>query len=99
MLFFKQKSNIVFSAIIFLLVLVIAFLSYTVYSQKNRYISANASLTDNETLLADAERRIAEYSAQIEKHSSELEENKTALGELNQKLKQALEEKEKLQKR
>ena len=98
MLFFKQKSNIVFSAIIFLLVLVIAFLSYTVYSQKNRYISANASLTDNETLLADAERRIAEYSAQIEKHSSELEENKTALGELNQKLKQALEEKEKLQK-
>ena len=98
MLFFKQKSNIVFSAIIFLLVLVIAFLSCTVYSQKNRYISANASLTDNETLLADAEKRIAEYSAQIEKHSSELEENKTALEELNKKLKQALDEKEKLQK-
>ena len=65
MLFFKQKSNIVFSAIIFLLVLVIAFLSYTVYSQKNRYISANASLTDNETLLAECAKEVQTITEQF----------------------------------
>lgn len=97
MSFFKQKSNIVFSAVILLLVAVIAFLCYTVYSQEHRYIAASANLDSNEALLAEAEKKIAEYTAQLEEYSSELEENKAARDELDAKLKEALEEKEKLE--
>ena len=97
MSFFKQKSNIIFSVIVFLLVLVIAFLSFTVYNQENRFIQASASLNDNEALLAEAEEKIKEYTEQLEQFSSELEENKTARDELDKKLKEALEEKQKLE--
>ncbi len=97
MSFFKQKSNIVFSVVVFLLVAVIGVLGYGLYSQKNRYVQASANLTDNEMLLKAAEEEIAEYTAKLEQFSSELEDNKAARAELEGKLAEALEAKEKLE--
>lgn len=97
MSFFRRKANIVFSIVVFLLVVVVAFLGFIVYEQNNRYVKASSNLTDNEILLADAESRIAEYSAQIEQYSNELEQNEAARAELDAKLQEAIEEKQRLQ--
>lgn len=97
MTFFKQKSNIVFSVVIFLLIAIIGFLGWVVYVQQSKYIKTNASLTDNAQLLKEAEEKIKEYTAQIEQFSSELEDNKNAKAELEGKLNEALEAKAKLE--
>ena len=59
MSFFNQKSNIVFSVVIFILVAVIGVLGYGLYSQKSKYVQTSASLSDNEALLEAAEEKIA----------------------------------------
>ncbi len=97
MSFFKTKSNIVFSIVVFLLVIAIALLGFVVYRQNDEYVKASTSLTDNEALLAEAESKISEYSAELEKSRAEAQASAQKQSELESQLQSAIDEKQKLE--
>lgn len=91
MMFFKNKTNIVFCIIIFLLVAALSLASFAVFKGNRDYKSVSANLDDNASKLASAESKIEEYSSQIEQ-SAKTESELTSQLEAAQQEKQRLEQ-------
>lgn len=98
MTFFKSKTNIIFSIITVVLAVAVAFLGFTVWQQKTRYVQASTSLTDNEAQLAEAESRIAEITDQLEEYEQKSEADEAEKNRLNSELQSAIAEKDRLSK-
>ena len=96
MKFFKSKTNIVFSIITIVLTIAVAFLGFTVWQQKTRYVQASSNLTDNEAQLVEAESRIAEITAQLEEYSQKSDADEAEKERLNSELQAAIAEKDRL---
>lgn len=94
---FKQKTNIIFLFVIFLLVACLSGVSYFAYEKHNDYIAISASLFDNSTALEEAQKRIDELTAKIAEYDSKATQNEQEKSELNSQLQAALAEKAKLE--
>lgn len=96
--FFKQKANIVFLFVIFLLTAALAVTSFFVYEKHTKYISVSASLSDNSKELESTQAIIDELNDEIKEYASKEEKSAKEKEKLNSQLKDALKEKEKLEK-
>ena len=97
MTFFKQKTNIIFLFVIFMLVALLAGVSYFAYDKNKEYQAVSASLTDNSSELDAAQSRIDELTKEIEKYTADAQATEQQKAELNSKLQSALEEKARLE--
>lgn len=95
--FFKQKTNIIFLFVIFLLVAALSGVSYFAYQKHNDYLTISANLTDNSSALIDSQKKIDELTKQIEDYSSKATQNEQERAELDAKLQAALQEKARLE--
>lgn len=101
MKFFKQRNNILFLSIIFILVAALLTTSYFAYDNHKRYKhvmeSAAQNATQNSDLLAQQQARIDELLSKISEYAATESETKQELEELLADLQAALEEKTKLE--
>lgn len=104
MRFFKHRNNIIFSFIIFLLVVALLTASYFAYKNHNRYETAAEKVSDNSALIEQQQQKIDELVSQIDELVSKIAEyasKETATGKemarLISELQAALEEKAKLE--
>ena len=95
--FFKQKTNITFMFVIFLLVAALSGISYFAYEKHSDYVAVSASLSDNSSELAEAQKRIDELTAKIADYDSKATVTEQEKAALNSQLQAALEEKAKLE--
>ncbi len=95
--FFKQKTNILFLFIIFLLVACLSGVSYFAYEKHNDYVAISTSLTDNNTALQQAQKKIDELTAKIAEYDTNAALSEQEKAELNSQLQSALEEKSRLE--
>ena len=95
--FFKQKTNIIFLFVIFLLVASLSGVSYFAYEKYTDYVEISASLSDNSTELDKAQKQIDELTAKIAEYDSKAAQNEQEKAELNAQLQAALEAKAKLE--
>lgn len=95
--FFKQKTNVIFLFVIFVLTAALVAISYIAYDNYSEYEAVNASLSENDVALAEAERKIEEYTAKIEEYDSAAAQNEQEKAEINSQLQSALEEKKRLE--
>ncbi|MBQ8740719.1 MAG: polysaccharide deacetylase family protein [Clostridia bacterium] len=95
--FFKQKTNIIFLFVIFLLVAVLSGISYFAYEKHNDYVAVSASLSDNSTALEEAQKKIDELTAKIAEYDEGVIKSEQEKAELNSQLQAALQEKAKLE--
>ena len=95
--FLKQKTNLIFLFIIFLLVASLSGVSYFAYQRNTEYVKISASLSENSGDLENANKKIEELTAQIEEYNSNAAADEKEKAELNAKLQAALAEKEKLE--
>lgn len=95
--FFKQKTNILFLFIIFLLVACLSGVSYFAYEKHNDYVAISTSLTDNNTALQQAQEKIDELTAKIAEYDTNAALSEQEKAELNSQLQSALEEKSRLE--
>lgn len=95
--FFKQKTNILFLFIIFLLVACLSGVSYFAYEKHNDYVAISTSLTDNNTALQQAQKKIDELTAKIAEYDTNSALSEQEKAELNSQLQSALEEKSRLE--
>lgn len=95
--FFKQKTNILFLFIIFLLVACLSGVSYFAYEKHTDYVAISTSLTDNNTALQQAQKKIDELTAKIAEYDTNAALSEQEKAELNSQLQQALDEKAKLE--
>ena len=95
--FFKQKTNIIFLFVIFLLVAVLSGISYFAYEKHNDYVAVSASLSDTSTALEEAQKKIDELTAKIAEYDEGVIKSEQEKAELNSQLQAALQEKAKLE--
>ncbi len=95
--FFKQKTNIIFLFVIFLLVASLSGVSYFAYEKYTDFIEISANLSDNSTELEKAQETIDELTAKIAEYDSKAVQNEQEKAELNSQLQAALEQKAKLE--
>lgn len=95
--FLKQKTNILFLFIIFLLVAALSGVSYFAYEKHNDYVTVSANLSDNSSELSAAQKKIDELTAKIAEYDSNAAATEQQKAELDAQLKKALEEKAKLE--
>ena len=95
--FFKQKTNILFLFIIFLLVAALSGVSYFAYDKYTAYTEVTASLSNNSSALDEAQKKIDELNAKIAEYDANATINEQEKQELNSQLQAALEEKAKLE--
>ncbi len=98
MAFFKQKTNIIFLFVIFLLVAALSGVSYFAYEKHNSYVDAYAELNSHEQKMSSANRTIKELEDQLKDYQNKTVQNEQQKAELNSKLQSALDEKAKLEK-
>ena len=97
MKFFKQKTNIVFLFVIFLLVASLSGVSYFAYEKHSDYVEITAGIERNNSALDEAQKKIDELTAQIADYSSKATQNEQEKAELNSQLQAALAEKARLE--
>ena len=97
MKFFKQRNNIIFSILIFLLVAALVCTSYFVYNNRRLYVKATQSASENAALLEEQQQKITELTSKIEAYVSKENANQQELNKLISDLQAALEEKTKLE--
>ena len=95
--FFKQKTNIIFLFVIFLLVAALSGISYFAYEKHNDYVAVSASLSDNSTALEETQKKIDELTAKIAEYDEGVIKSEQEKAELNSQLQAALQEKAKLE--
>lgn len=95
--FFKQKTNILFLFIIFLLVACLSGVSYFAYEKHTDYVAISTSLTDNNTALQQAQKKIDELTEKIAEYDTNAALSEQEKAELNSQLQSALEEKSRLE--
>lgn len=95
--FFKQKTNIIFLFVIFLLVACLSGVSYFAYEKHTDYVAISTSLTDNNTALQEAQKKIDDLTAQIAEYDAKATQNEQEKQALNSQLQAALDEKAKLE--
>ena len=99
--FLKQKTNILFLLIIFLLVVALSGVSYFAYAKHLDYVDASKKLgimaSENEQALANAEKQIKELEAKINEYDSNADLSQQEKAELVAQLHAALEEKARLE--
>ena len=95
--FLKQKTNIIFLFVIFLLVAALSGISYFAYEKHTDYVAVSASLSDNSSELQQAQKRIDELTQKITEYDSKATITEQEKAELNSQLQQALAEKAKLE--
>ncbi len=95
--FLKQKTNIIFLFVIFLLVAALSGISYFAYEKYNDYVAISASLSDNSSALDEAQKKIDELTAKIADYDSKATATEQEKAELNSQLQAALEEKARLE--
>ncbi len=95
--FFKQKTNILFLFVIFLLVAALSGVSYFAYDKYTDYTAASANLSSNSTALDEAQKKIDELTAKIAEYDSNAAISEQEKAELNSKLQAAIDEKAKLE--
>ncbi len=88
--FLKQKTNIIFLFVIFMLTAALAAVSFVAYNKHTKYVEITATLTNNSSELDKVQKKIDEYSSKIAEDEKEK-------AELNSQLQAALEEKAKLE--
>ena len=98
----KQKTNILFLFIIFLLVAALSGVSYFAYVKNNDYKAAYKELTtiqeDNEKQLSEIEKQIDELESKIAEYETSTAISEKEKAELNSQLQSALDEKARLEK-
>ncbi len=97
MTFFKQKTNIIFLFVIFLLVAALSGVSYFAYEKHAEYVEISASISDNNTALEQAQKTIDELTSKIADYDAQTVQNEQEKAELNSQLQAALEQKAKLE--
>ena len=97
MTFFKQKTNIIFLFVIFLLVAALSGVSYFAYEKHAEYVEISASISDNNTALEQAQKTIDELTSKIAEYDAQTVQNEQEKAELNSQLQAALEQKAKLE--
>lgn len=97
MTFFKQKTNIIFLFVIFLLVAALSGVSYFAYEKHAEYVEISASISDNNTALERSQKTIDELTAKIAEYDAQTAQNEQEKAELNSQLQAALEQKAKLE--
>lgn len=95
--FFKQKTNILFLFIIFLLVACLSGVSYFAYDKYTDYTAVSNSLSSNSTALEDAQKKIDELTAKIAEYDANVALSEQEKAELNSQLQSALDEKARLE--
>ncbi len=95
--FFKQKTNILFLFIIFLLVACLSGVSYFAYDKYTDYTSVSANLSSNSTALSEAQKKIDELTEKIAEYDTNAALSEQEKAELNSQLQAALEEKSRLE--
>lgn len=95
--FFKQKTNILFLFIIFLLVACLSGVSYFAYAKHSEYVTVSASLSDNSTALEEAQKKIDDLTAKIAEYDAGVVKSEQEKAELNSQLQALLDEKAKLE--
>lgn len=94
MSFFKQKSNIIFLSVIFLLTVALAAVSCFAIYRDNKRKAVITSLSQNNVDITDKDKQISDLKAQIEAAASLAEQEKA---DLNAQLQSALVEKQRLE--
>lgn len=95
--FFKQKTNIIFLFVIFLLVAALSGVSYFAYEKHNDYVAISANLSDNSSALSESQKKIDELTKKIAEYDSKAVQNEQEREALNSQLQAALAEKAKLE--
>lgn len=95
--FFKQKTNIIFLFVIFLLIAALSGVSYFAYDKYTDYTAVSANLSSNSTALDEAQKKIDELTAKIAEYDSKSALSEQEKAELNSQLQAALAEKAKLE--
>ncbi|MBQ6884392.1 MAG: polysaccharide deacetylase family protein [Clostridia bacterium] len=95
--FFKQKTNILFLFIIFLLVAALSGVSYFSYEKHNDYVAVSSALSDNNSKLNEAQKKIDELNQKIENYDSDVILSEQEKAELRSQLQAALDEKARLE--
>ncbi|MDO4608243.1 MAG: hypothetical protein Q4B40_03530, partial [Clostridia bacterium] len=73
--FLKQKTDIIFLFIIFMLAAALAAVSFVAYNKHTKYVEVTASLTNNSSELDKVQKKIDEFTSKIaedEKEKAEL---------------------------
>ena len=95
--FFKQKTNILFLFIIFLLVAALSGVSYFAYEKHTQYTAISANLSNNSSALDEAQKKIDDLTSQIAEFDLKEAQNEQEKAALNSQLQAALEEKARLE--
>ena len=95
--FFKQKTNIIFLFVIFLLVAALSGISYFAYEKHTDYVAVSASLSNNSSSLQEAQKKIDELTQKIAEYDSDAAISAQEKAELSSQLQEALDEKAKLE--
>lgn len=98
MQFFKQRNNLIFLFIIFLLVASLSGVSYFAYAKSASYKVLVAQTTNVTSAMDEAQKKIDELTAKIAEYDSKADQNESEKAELNSKLEAAIAEKDRLQK-
>ena len=65
MTFFKQKSNIIFLFVIFLLLAALSGVSYFAYEKHTEYAQISVEISSNSSALQEAQKKIDELTAKM----------------------------------
>ncbi len=95
--FFKQKNNILFLFIIFLLVAALSGVSYFAYEKHNDYVAVSSRIVSNNEALDNAQKQIDELTKKIAEYDSNAALSEQEKAELSSQLQAALEEKARLE--
>lgn len=100
MTFFKQKSNIIFLFVIFLLLAALSGVSYFAYEKHTEYAQISVEISSNSSALQEAQKKIDELTAKMADYdalTAQNEQNEQEKTRLNAELQAALEQKAKLE--
>ncbi len=95
--FFKQKTNIIFLFVIFLLVAALSGVSYFAYEKHNEYVAVSSNLSSNSTALDQAQKKIDDLTSKIAQYDSNAALSEQEKSDLNSQLQAALQEKARLE--
>lgn len=91
MKFFKQRNNIVFLSIIFLLIAALLTAFYFVYDNHERYITVEKSVSESSAMLERQQKHIDELLSEIATYESNKKANEQEIADLILELQAALE--------
>lgn len=91
MKFFKQRNNIIFSSIIFILIVALLATSYIAYDSYERYVAVEKKISESSAMLERQQKHIDELLSEIATYASKESANKQELEDLISELQAALE--------